>query len=51
MNLFKGYGYVEFKIRVDVEKVFVYMDGVCDFICMKVYEVFFDFYYMVLFKM
>ncbi|RRT72685.1 hypothetical protein B296_00000611 [Ensete ventricosum] len=29
VNLPRGYGYVEFKKRVDAEKALLYMDGVC----------------------
>lgn len=29
VNLPRGYGYVEYKKRVDAEKALIYMDGVC----------------------
>lgn len=29
VNIPRGYGYVEFKMRADAEKALLYMDGVC----------------------
>lgn len=39
MNLPKGYGYVEFKTRVDAEKALAHMDGVCVLFPTKIHMV------------